>query len=216
MEIRKDSTISAWKNTLRTILKEGDNFIDKDNRESKEMLNLIITINNPEQDIKEPISLMKNLKKWAYPSFDELEDVFFKKEASSVYYYTYGARIFNYSNTKNQVDDYVIPLLKKNPNTRRGIIILYHPLIDSAIELKESPSLLSIYFKITDDKLAVSTLIRSNDMFIGWPANVYQIFLLQKYVAEQLNISMGSMTTISHSAHIFKEYQQEVDEILRL
>lgn len=214
MELIKDSTLEAWKATLKLILDKGTEITDKDNRLSKEILNIIIKINNPE-DITKPIQVMKGLKKWVYPELEELQDVFFKKQASSVYYYTYGARIFNYANTKNQVDDYIIPLLKKNPTTRRAVVVLYHPVIDSKISVKETPGLISVFFKIINNKLTLSTVIRSNDMFIGWPANIYQVYLLQKYVAEKLGLETGSITTISHSAHVFDEYTEEIEEVLR-
>jgi len=215
MEIIKDSTYKAWQATLKVILDQGKEITDKDNRISKEVINLIIRINNPGQDITKPVEVMKGLKKWVYPELEELEDVFFKKEASFIYYYTYGARIFNYANAKNQVDDFIIPLLKKDPASRRAVVVLYHPTVDSKIGIKENPSLISIFFKIIDKKLILTTVIRSNDMFIGWPANIYQVFLLQKYVAKQLGLEPGSITTISHSAHVFEEYKQEVEEVLK-
>ena len=74
---------------------------------------------------------------------------------------------------------------------------------------------MSIYFKIIDNELTVTTVIRSNDMFIGWPANIYQIYLLQQYVAKAIGIKTGSITTISHSAHVFDEYKEEVEQVLR-
>src|SRR4030042_5956796 len=118
MEIIKDSALEAWKATLKFIREEGKEFTDHDNRLCKEVLNVMIRINHPEKDITKPVEVMRDLKKWVYPELDELEDVFFKKEASSFYYYTYGARIFNYANAKNQVDDFVIPLLKKDKESR--------------------------------------------------------------------------------------------------
>jgi len=215
MEITKESTVEAWKATLKVITDKGAETIDRENRKSKELINIIIKINKPEKDITKPIAIMKALKKWVYPELDELEDIFFKQTASSVYYYTYGARIFNFANSKNQVDDFIIPLLKKKPSTRRAIVVLYHPIVDSKIGIKEKPSLVSIYFKIIDNELTVTTVIRSNDMFIGWPANIYQIYLLQQYVAKAIGIKTGSITTISHSAHVFDEYKEEVEQVLR-
>ena len=215
MEIIKDSTQEAWKAMLKSIMADGTLITDKDKRVSWEVLNAIITIKNPSQDITKPIESMRELKKWVYPELDELEDVFFTKEASFVYYYTYGVRIFNYSNAKNQVDDFIIPLLQKDPTTRRAVIVLYYPVIDSNINIKETPSLLSLFFKIVGEKLTVTSVIRSNDMFIGWPANIYQIYLLQKHVAEKIGVEPGSITTISHSAHLFQEYKEEIDSILR-
>jgi thymidylate synthase len=214
MEIIKDSALEAWKATLKHIIDEGIEFSDHDQRKCKEELNVMIKINHPEQDITKPIEVMRSLKKWVYPELDELEDIFFKKEASSFYYYTYGARIFNYANVKNQVDDFIIPLLKKDPNSRRAVVVLYSPVADSRVNKKETPSLISIFIKIIEKKLTLTIVIRSNDMFIGWPANIYQVYLLQKYVGEKLGIETGSITTISHSAHIFTEYDEEIKAAL--
>jgi thymidylate synthase len=215
MEIIKKSTADAWKAALKVIKEEGREVIDHDSRLSREILNLTITISNPLNDVTEPISIMRELKKWVYPDPDELEDVIFQNESSNVYYYTYGARLFRYANTNNQIDDYIIPLLKQDKNTRRAISMIYYPPSDSVLSIKESPGVISIFFKIVDNKLTVSTLLRSNDVFIGWPANIYQIHLLQKYVADKLGLETGSITTISHSAHIFDEYKEEIAEILR-
>ena len=214
MEIIKDSALEAWKATLKHIIDEGIEFSDHDQRKCKEELNVMIKINHPEQDITKPIEVMRSLKKWVYPELDELEDIFFKKEASSFYYYTYGARIFNYANVKNQVDDFIIPLLKKDPDSRRAIIALYSPVADSGVNKKETPSLISIFFKIIEKKLTLTMVIRSNDMFIGWPANIYQVYLLQKYVSEKLGTETGGITTVSHSAHIFTEYDEEIKAAL--
>jgi thymidylate synthase len=214
MEIIKDSAFEAWKATLKLIMEEGTEFRDHEQRLCKEVMNVVIRVNKPEEGITKPIEIMRGLKKWVYPELDELEDIFFKKESSSFYYYTYGARIFNYANVKNQVDDFVLPLLKKDPNSRRATIVLYQPIADSKVNKKETPGLISIFFRLINKKLMVTVVIRSNDMFIGWPANIYQIYLLQKYVAEKLGANTGSMTTVSYSAHIFREYDEEIGAVL--
>jgi thymidylate synthase len=215
MDIIKETGSDAWKSALKAIREKGRKVIDHNQRISKELINMTITITNPEKEITGPINLVKELKKWVYPDLDELEDVIFQKESSGVYFYTYGARLFNYAGQKNQIDDYIIPLLKKDPETRRAISIVYYPISDSKIEIKESPGLISLFFKIIENKLTVSTILRSNDLFIGWPANIYQIHLLQKYIAERINVETGSITTISHSAHVFEEYEEEILEILK-
>ena len=215
MEIIKGSAYEAWKEALKMINEKGEETDDKEKRISKELINLSLTIKQPEQGITKPIESMKELKKWVYPELEELENIFFKKETSSFYYYNYGSRIFNYKNSKNQVDEFIIPLLKKDPCSRRAVIIIYDPLIDSKTEKNETPGLISIFFKIKNNNLTATSIIRSNDILIGWPANIYQIFLLQKYVANILGISLGSLTTISHSAHVFNEYKEELQAILR-
>jgi len=41
-------------------------------------------------------------------------------------------------------------------------------------------------------------------MYGAWPMNAYALLKLQKNIAKEIGIKMGSMTTISCSAHIYK------------
>ena len=56
--------------------------------------------------------------------------------------------------------------------------------------------------------------IRSNDLFFGWPANIYQIYMLQKFIAEKLKVERGNISTVSNSAHVFKEDLEEINKII--
>ncbi|MBN1792548.1 hypothetical protein JW826_02595 [Candidatus Woesearchaeota archaeon] len=214
MEIIKDNAKEAWIEALKRISKQGM-AVENDGQETKEILNLMITIRDPSEGITRPIEVLRGFKEWSYPELDELEDVISRKDASTTYQYTYGARIFNVAGSKDQVEEYIIPLLQKNPNTRRALIVLYHPLIDSKLSNKESPCLISMHFKIMEGKLTLTAILRSNEMFIGWPANIYQLSLIQKQVARSLGADVGSLTTISHSGHVYKEFDEEISEVVK-
>ncbi|MEM4637473.1 MAG: thymidylate synthase [Candidatus Woesearchaeota archaeon] len=213
MEIREKNVFEAWKKSLRFIIDNGVDFVDGDGRTCREILNLVIIINNPEEDYERPIDLMQELD-WIYPSKEELEAIIINKEHTASYEYSYGPRIFNFKGV-DQINDFIIPLLKKDKTSRRAIVILYDPSKDSNILSKNIPSLISMHFKIKNDALNLTCTIRSNDLFIGWPGNIYQIILLQKYVAESLELKTGSLTTISFSAHIFQEHFDIINEILK-
>ena len=88
--------------------------------------------------------------------------------------------LLNYS--LNQLDDYIIPLLKSNPSTRRATASLWDPLIHSSLKIHQSPGLVFLDFKLRNNKLHLTAIVRSNDIFFGWPANIYQIFLIQKKI----------------------------------
>jgi thymidylate synthase len=213
MEIIKEEATDAWIDAIKKIREEGETI--KGEREIVEVPNMIITVKNPNKDITRPVEILRGLKNIVYPELNELEDVIFRKEASKTQSYTYGARIFNYSNTKDQVEEFIIPLLKKDPSTKRAIIVLYQPLHDSKISSQERPCLISIHFRMNRGRLNVSAVLRSNEMLMGWPANIYQISLLQKRITDEVGAETGTITTISHSAHIYKDYEEQLDEVLR-
>lgn len=213
MEIKEKTVVDAWKKSLKYILDNGVDFIDRDERNCRETLNLTIIVKDPEYDYDKPIDIMQQFE-WVYPSKEELESIMLSREQPASYEYSYGPRIFNFKGV-DQINDFILPLLKKDPTSRRAIITLFDPSTDSNLLSKNVPSLLYIYFKIKEDKLTLTCSIRSNDLFIGWPGNIYQIIMLQRHVAELLGIKTGELTTISGSAHIFHEHFEMIDKILQ-
>jgi len=213
MIITEKTCIEAWKKALKHILDEGIDFVDLDNRTCREELNLIVNIEEP-KDYEKLLDSMKQFE-WIYPTSEELSTIILNKEDQAIYEYSYGPRIFNFQGKTDQVNDYIIPLLKNDPNSRRAVISLFNPNTDSDVMNKNVPSLMFIHYKIIDGKLNCTCFIRSNDFFIGWVGNVYQIFLLQKTIAEKLNIKTGALTTISSSAHIFHEHKEQIEKILK-
>jgi len=212
MTINEKTCVEAWKKALKYILEEGVDFTDTDDRQCREVLNLMVNIENPEKDYEKLIEIMKQFE-WIYPTSEELSAIIFNKEDLAIYEYSYGPRIFTFAGKKDQINDFVIPLLKSDPNSRRAVISLFNPSTDSDMLNKNVPSLMFIHFKIQNNTLNCTCFIRSNDFFIGWPGNIYQIYLLQKYVADKLNIKTGSLSTMSCSAHVFHEHFDHVKKI---
>lgn len=130
-----------------------------------------------------------------------------------------------------QVARSIIQRLYKTPNSRRAIAITWVPVMD--IDSGEPPCLQLIQCFVRDNKLHMVCYFRSNDMLSAWGANAYGLAHLMKYICESINISIyadgmekklsdaeaiedwinvGTLTTISASAHIYwKRDKQELD-----
>ena len=212
--ISEDTAMEVWKKALSYIAEEGKEFIDQNNRICKQVLNLTLEIRRPDLKLTEPIELLNSFKTWKYPKMDEIANIMMSSKLSLDYAYSYGPRIFNYQGQKNQIDDFIIPLMKKSPTTRRAIAVLWDPLSDSDLIKSEVPGLIYLDFKIVENKLHMTGTIRSNDMFFGWPANIYQLFVLQNYVRKKLDVEIGSLTVFSVSAHVFKEEFEMIKKII--
>lgn len=213
--IKGKKTVDVWKDALKYVLANGEDFEDNDGRNCREIINLIVEIENPsESGIDEPVSMIAHQAKWIYPSKEELSSIMFKEIEAPIYEYTYGGRIFAFGNAIDQINDFVLPLLRKDKNSRRAIINLYDPVQDSDISNRNTPGMIYMQFRIKDGCLIVTVMIRSNDLFFGWPANVYQISELQKILSEELKIKQGKIITISNSAHIFTEDLEHIYKIL--
>jgi thymidylate synthase len=215
MIISEQTAIEAWKKALSMIKEKGKDFVDQDNRICRQYLNMIIEIKNPTKGITEPIELLNSMKTWKYPRLEEIANVMLSSKLSLDYAYSYGSRIFSFRKKVDQVNEYVIPLLKKNPTSRRAIVTLWEPEEDSMLIKKEVPGLVCLDFIIEENKLCMTGIIRSNDVFFGWPANVYQLYMLQEHVSKKLDIEIGNLTVFSVSAHIFKEQFEFIDKIIK-
>lgn len=212
--IKKDTTEDTWKNALRFVMQEGKDFIDKDGRTCREIMNLNIEIKNPSDDITSPIEIISSFKGWVYPRLDEIANITLTRKYSPGHSYVYGQRIFSFDNSINQIDKFIIPLLRKDETTRRAIISLWHPNLDSNIYNKEAPSLVLIGFFIRDEKIDITATIRSNNIFFGFPANIYQIHILHEYVGQRLNKTLGKINLTLLSAHIFEDQFNNIREII--
>jgi thymidylate synthase len=213
MEIKAVTMMEAWRAAVGLILTEGRLFIDDDRRECRELRNLAVVIENP-SSAAEGVRAMRASRKWIYPSEEELANIMLNKEAASIYDYLFGQRIFSYHDAFNQVDDYVIPLLQRRPNTRRAVVVLLDPPEDLRLDAKNILGLCLLHFQVVDRKLCVTAVIRTSGFFTGWPANVYQVAKLQEHVARALSLPQGSITTISLSAHLFSENLEDVADVL--
>jgi thymidylate synthase len=213
MNITEKTTLEAWKAALNSIINDGHDYMDNE-RKTREMLNLMICIEEPTKDITKPIEIMRKSKKWVYPPLEEIESIILSKKLAPAYSYSYGPRIFNY-NTINQIDKFVVPLLKKDHFSRRAVVTLWDPVIDANIFKKDVPGLIMIDFKLRNNKIHATSFVRSNDIFFGWPANIYQIYSLVEYLSKQLNCEIGSLTTFSSSAHIFEDQFESINKILK-
>jgi thymidylate synthase (methanogen type) len=213
MEIREESMLVAWKGAISFILSEGRAFIDDEGRECHEVNNLRVTVEKATSTV-EGVRAMRRNRKWHYPSEEELSNIMLNKEAASVYDYLYGQRIFSYNGTLDQVNDFIIPLLKRKQNTRRAIISLLNPVRDLKPDAKNIVGISLIHFRVIEGRLNVTAVIRTSGFFTGWPANIYQLSKLQEYVAHAINLPQGVITTISLAAHLHSDSFDDIELVL--
>lgn len=213
--ITKSNAWDAWIASLEHIHESGTKYTNEKSREFIEVRNLVVTIEKTNQGIFEPILYLSRSDKWVYPDLAEVAKVILHPDSVSAYEYSYAKRLFATVDSKNQIDEYVIPLLQRDPLTRRAVATLFDPGVDSNIKSKEVPSMIVFDFKIREQKLHLTCFIRSSDTFIGWPANIYQISVIQEYVASKLKIPVGEITTVATSAHIHTDHIPEIDKLLK-
>lgn len=211
MEIVRGSCSEAWIEALKAIRAGGTRFTDERGNLCVEILNLILAVEDP-SSVREPLRTMQTRKTWHYPSADELERAISDPKQGS-FGYTYGNRIHAYRGV-DQIADFIVPLLKSRSYSRRAVIVLWDPETDADPTKQVVPGHITIDFKLRNRKLHVTSTVRSADIFFGFPANIFQISILQNQVCRALNAKPGTLTTVCTSAHVFEYQFKDMDELL--
>jgi len=120
-----------------------------------------------------------------------------------VFYGAYGARI-RYDEIDQLAD--VIKLLKADPDSRRAVVGIWQPDLDSGYTGKDMPCNCTITFKLRDGALNMTVFNRSNDMVWGaYGANAVQFATLLEYMAGMLGVKPGIYYQWSDSFHVYED-----------
>lgn len=118
---------------------------------------------------------------------------------------------------KNQLTA-LIQLLKIDPNTRQAILTMWDSgdLIHTILkDHKDLPCTLSLIFFVRNNKLHLVTTMRSNDAWLGLPYDVFCFTTLQRIIAVELGLGLGTYIHQAGSEHIYSRNQEKIDQILR-
>jgi thymidylate synthase len=110
---------------------------------------------------------------------------------------------YGYQWERNKQIDFVVNELKNNPNSRRAVLTIYDGK-EHEIHSKDTPCTLSIVFNITHDKLNMSVLMRSNDLWYGFCNDQYCFSMLQKLISDKLGIKIGWYYHFANNIHIYE------------
>ena len=100
--------------------------------------------------------------------------------------------------------DIVIQMLKDNPETRQAAISIYDGKEISDYE-HDTPCTYAVQFTIIDDKLNMSVVMRSNDLWYGFCNDQYQFSKMQLLVAYRLYIPIGTYYHFAHNLHLYND-----------
>lgn len=126
--------------------------------------------------------------------------------------YTYGQRLRSWFKV-DQIEQ-VINKLNSEPDAASAVMSLWD--VNDHVR-GGSPCLNHIWLRVTDGKLIMSALFRSNDMFSAWVSNAMGLRALQEHIFDRLNIDnlqIGELITISQSAHIYDDCWENADKLI--
>ena len=105
---------------------------------------------------------------------------------------------------RNQQIDYVINKLKTKTDTRHAAISIYDAKEHYAYE-HDTPCTYAVQFTILNGRLDMAVVMRSNDFWYGFCNDQYCFSMLQKMIADELKIEIGTYYHFAHNMHLYND-----------
>jgi thymidylate synthase len=109
----------------------------------------------------------------------------------------------------NQVN-LLINNLKNNPSSRRHIISLWN--IDDLHDMSLYPCVWHNQWLVKEGKLHLIVGVRSNDIGLGNPFNVFQYYVLQRMIAQVTGYELGTLTFNINDSHVYERHIDPLTE----
>ena len=106
--------------------------------------------------------------------------------------------------------------LTEQPSSRHGVIVTWDPASDGlgGVAKKNVPCPYTFTVNIIGGRLHMHNIVRSNDMILGFPADVSGFALLQMILAQKLGVEPGVYTHSISNAHIYDNHYEGAQELL--
>lgn len=183
-----------------------------------ECLNAVTTITNPRKSLcqstirKASIDYSIGELLWYLSGSNKLTDIAPYSKAwerlsddGEVVNSAYGYRIrygFGFDQWQFCVDT-----LRNDPYSRQAVIHIKDP---SNKPSKDVPCTLNLQYSIRDGKLYATTMMRSNDLWLGVPYDYFVFMSLQTKMAMELGVELGTYTHFASSLHMYERDWQRV------
>lgn len=192
--IDETSIGDAWIAVARLIMDSGV-ASTYDGLAMREVLMTTLVVGSPEttDDIVERFADPERLA-WMRANFVDFSEVHELDDADS-----YATRLRNYAGTGRDQLRWVSERLRDDPLSRSATITTFQPLSDTSY----IPCVSLLDFYLYDDALRLVVYAHSIDFGSKGYANLLELAVIQHKIASELDRSVGTLTMIVKSAHVY-------------
>lgn len=219
----KETIDEAWLSWYNLFKEKQINIESRDGDVIAECVNAITVIKNPTKNI-----MTNDIRKLSmrYAIGEMLWYMSANPSLSAIQHYTKAwDRMSDNGETVNSNYGYIIKeaynfnqyeyckqLLIKDKNSRQAIIHIKVPKNTLEQPTKDLNCTVCLQFLIRENKLYCTTYMRSNDLWLGFPYDVFQFTCLQVRMAMELGLHIGTYTHIVGSLHL---YQRDFEKAIK-
>jgi thymidylate synthase len=108
---------------------------------------------------------------------------------------------------------YVLAMLLKDRDSRQSVAAIFSPCPAPS---KDIPCTLSLQFLIRENKLNLIVTMRSSDVWLGLPYDMFSFSQMQNALAGELKTERGWIQFNLGSSHLYKEHEELARECLSM
>ena len=98
---------------------------------------------------------------------------------------------------------YIIKSLKSDADSRQALLTIWR---ERPGKSKDIPCTISMQFFVRSGHVEMDTYMRSNDLWLGMPYDIFNFTMLQRYVAARLGLPVGTYRHHVGSMHIYEQH----------
>lgn len=109
-----------------------------------------------------------------------------------------------------------LSILQKDFSNRQAVVLTWDPTSDGldSARKKNVPCVVLFQLTILDNKLNLSVLWRSQDMYLGFPHDITGFALLQSILAQKLGLEVGLLHWTIQHAHLYENQVENAKKLL--
>lgn len=154
---------------------------------------------------------------WYLSGSNRTEDIAYyvkyyrKFDENGVIFGAYGPRLVSFDGV-NQIES-VIRTLRHTPASRRAVIQLFDHR-DIIQRHEDVPCTCTLQYLLREERLSAITYMRSNDVFLGLPHDLFCFTMLQELIARSIGAELGSYHHVVGSLHMYDENTEDLAAFL--
>lgn len=200
MNIRGDTILSTWRDSIQILVNSEKLVPTERNQDTFEENNSVLTIEHPVKDLDELLA------------FEKSRGNIYSESKIVDYWKIVNEKLDKFPNTDVSQLDVIYKKLSQSPFNRHGYASIWVPEIDT---VSPYPScIIGVYFTIRDDKLNMTSILRSNDAWGQALNDMYELVMVQKRMSERLQIRIGEYSHFAMSYHLY--FNDRKDAIMML
>jgi thymidylate synthase len=115
--------------------------------------------------------------------------------------------------------DYVIRKLAEDPDTRQAGLMIWR---EKPPQTKDVPCTIAIFASIRNDRLNLSVYMRSSDVWLGLPYDVFNFSMLAHLICcrlssqKNIHVSPGTLYLTAASSHLYEDQWAQAEALVQM